>query len=163
MKSIVFTGIIYSDKEKMEEAKLWIEKNIGKIFYETEHIHFDFTDYYNEEMGENLKRFWIGTENIIFENELVGIKKLSIEFEKKISINGKRQVNIDPGGISTSRVILVTTKNYSHRIYLGNGIYGEVTLIYKNKKFQELPWTYPDYKTRTFTDFALKMRNHFLV
>lgn len=163
MKCVVFTGIIYSDSKKMEETKLWIDRNIGHIFHETEHIPFDFTDYYNEEMGENLKRFWIGTERIIYENELVQIKKSTIEFEKQISVEGNRKVNIDPGGIGISRVILVTTKNYSHRIYLGNGIYGEITLIYKKKKFQELPWTYPDYKTQTFIDFALKIRNHFFV
>lgn len=163
MKCVVFTGIIYSNKEKMEKSRLWIEENIGKIVYETEHIPFNFTDYYNEEMGEDLKRFWIGTDRIIFENELVYMKKSTVEFEKQISINGKRKVNIDPGGIGISRVVLVTTKNYSHRIYLGNGIYGEVTLIYKNKRFQELPWTYPDYKTKIFGDFALKMRDYFFV
>ncbi len=163
MKCIVFCGIIYSDYEKMNEAKEWIKLNIGNIFLETEHIPFDFTDYYNEEMGGSLKRFWIGTDRIIPENELVGLKIATVSFEKRIAIQGKRKVNIDPGGIGLSRIVLVTTKNYSHRIYLGNGIYGEVTLIYKNKTFQPLQWTYPDYKTGIFIDFALKMRNYILV
>uniref|UniRef100_A0A7C4U884 DUF4416 family protein n=1 Tax=candidate division WOR-3 bacterium TaxID=2052148 RepID=A0A7C4U884_UNCW3 len=162
MRCIVFFGLIYSDEKNLREAKLWIEEG-GRIIEETEPIPFNFTDYYEEEMGGNLKRCWVGIEKIIFENELVHLKLKSIEFEKKLSIEGKRTVNIDPGGISHSRVVLVTTKNYSHRIYLGEGIYGEVTLIYKNKNFQELHWTYPDYRTDIFKNFAKRMRNYLFV
>jgi len=133
-------------------------EGLAPIDVESEEIPFDFTDYYDEELGSELKRKWVSIDKKIPENELVPLKHTSIEWERELAINNKRTINCDPGGISRSRVVLVTTKNYSHRIYLGNGIYGEVTLLYKNKHFQPLEWTYPDYRSNTFIKFALKCR-----
>ena len=75
-----------------------------------------------------------------------------------LSSNNKRRVNIDPGYISLDKLVLFTTKNYSHRIYLNEGIYAEVTLKFERKSFVPLPWTYPDYKTLEYIDFFNKIR-----
>ncbi len=156
----IFFGLIYKN---VEHCEMMIEKieSLASIDIESKEIPFNFTDYYNEEFGLPLKRKWISIDKKVPENELVHLKHTSIEWEKELAIDNKRTVNCDPGGISESRVVLVTTKNYSHRIYIGNGIYGEVTLIYKNKTFKPLEWTYPDYQSETFLKFALKCRKKF--
>jgi len=152
----LFLGLI-GTKKNIEKIQQELEK-FGSIDMKSDIIPFDFTDYYEKEMGKNLTRQWVSTETIFEENELKEIKKRTIEIEDKYRISNKRIINIDPGGVLLSRVVLPTTKNYAHRIYLGNNIFIEVTLIYKGKSFQPLPWTYPDYKTEIAIRFFNKMR-----
>jgi len=157
MRTRLFFGIIYSDPESLDRAVNWIRENCG-IAHETPVIPFDYTDYYKEEMGWPLWRLWIATKRIILENELVEWKLKSIEKERELAVEGKRRVNLDPGGISKPRVVLVTTKNYSHRIYMGKGIFAEITLLFKKGGYHPLPWTYPDYASEFFIKFASHVR-----
>jgi hypothetical protein len=60
-------------------------------------------------------------------------------------MDGKRRVNIDPGYIALEHVVLGTTKGFAHRVYLGQGIFGDLTLMYANSTYRPLEWTYPDY------------------
>lgn len=157
----VFFGLIYKDKEGLEYLTHKINQ-IEKIDIQSNEIPFDFTDYYKEEMGRDLKRKWVAIDKIIQENDLVDIKHQAISWEKERTLEGRRTVNCDPGGICDNRVVLVTTKNFSHRIYLGNGIFGEVTLIYIGDKFQPQKWTYPDYQSDIFQKFAKECKKKFL-
>jgi len=113
-------------------------------------------------MGTDLLRKWVSIDKIIPENELVEFKHRAISWEKERTFEGKRTINCDPGGICNSRVVLVTTKNFSHRIYLGKEIFGEVTLIYIGDGFQPQKWTYSDYKTDIFQAFAKDCKRKFL-
>ncbi len=69
-----------------------------------------------------------------------------------------RRINLDPGYMDSAKVVLVSTKDFSHRIYLGKGIYGEVTLIYSGKGYQILPYTYPDFRTQEYFETFKKAR-----
>ena len=81
------------------------------------------------------------------------IKLSTNRLEQSLSVNGKRTVNIDPGYLTPARVVLASTKDFGHRLYLGRGIYGEVTLMYQKKEFRPLPWTYPDYRSEPYHRF----------
>ncbi len=157
----VFFGLIYKDREGLEYLTHKINQ-IDKIDIQSNEIPFDFTDYYKDEMGESLKRKWVAIDKIIPENGLVDLKHKAISWEEERTSEGKRTVNCDPGGICDNRVVLVTTKNFSHRIYLGNGIFGEVTLIYIGDRFQPQKWTYPDYQSDIFQGFAKECKKKFL-
>ncbi len=106
---------------------------------------FNYTDYYCPEMGENLIRRFLSMEKLIRPEGLPDIKLATNEIEKKSARDNQRRVNIDPGYISQAHLILVTGKGYTHRPYLRDGIYADLTLIYQDKKLCSLPWTYPDY------------------
>ena len=82
--------------------------------------------------------------------------------EKKFSKNSLRRINIDPGYLYASKVILASTKDYSHRIYLSGGIFAEDALYYEDKSFQSWPWTYPDYKTKGYIEFFNNLRRVYL-
>ena len=73
-----------------------------------------------------------------------------------------RAVNLDPGVIEASKLILATTKNYSHRIYIGEKMYAEVTLVFDKGGWCPLPYTYPDYKQQCYFDFFDKARTRLL-
>jgi hypothetical protein len=151
-----------SVSEKINDLVLQVFKKefgVEKIDLQSDIIKFDFTEYYNEEMGENLYRYWFSFSPLIQLSEIYKIKILSNEIEKKyFSENANRKVNLDPGYVDGSKLVLFSTKNYSHRVYIGEGIFAEVTLLYKHKQFHALDWTYPDYKTQTAIEFFSKVR-----
>ncbi|HPC39105.1 MAG TPA: DUF4416 family protein [Exilispira sp.] len=142
----LFCAILYSDYEIYKKTLNILENEFSKIDYISDVILFSYTSYYQPEMGDNIYRLFISFSDPIYPYKLAEIKKRTNEIENLFKIDNKRKINIDPGYISLSNLVLATTKNYSHRIALSAEIYGEVTLIYKKGGFQSLDWTYPDYK-----------------
>jgi hypothetical protein len=158
----LMTGIIYSDEYFMEKSVNIFKNRYGEIDFESEKIRFSYTEYYNDEMGSVLHRKFISFENLIEPSELPSIKAFTNDIELKFSQPGcngpKRRVNIDPGYLELSKLVLASTKNFAHRIYLDKGIFAETTLLYRNGKFDELEWTYPDYKSSFAKEFFTKVR-----
>lgn len=134
----------------LEEAKNILRKGFGKIDYESQALAFRHTDYYETEFGKNLKRKFISFQKLIQPQNLAKIKIATNIIEKKLSRNGLRSINIDPGYLNMAKLILASTKDYKHRIYLDKGIYVETTLFYQNKSFHFWEWTYPDYKSADY-------------
>jgi hypothetical protein len=111
-------------------------------------------------MGDGLVRQWCAFDKLIMPDMLVNLKNKTNDIERNhLNEKGGRNVNIDPGLLSLSNLVLASTKDYSHRIYLDKGIYAEVTLIYKDHRFNPLRWTYPDYQEQTALDFFTKARD----
>ncbi len=135
----------------------------GKTDYVSEKFPFDFTDYYTREMGKPLFRHFITFERLISIPSLPDIKTTTNRLEERCAPpNGNRSINIDPGYICLEHVILATTKGYTHRPYLRDGIYADLTLIYRNKSFQPLEWTYPDYRQEAVIKLFNELRNSYL-
>lgn len=144
-----------TDSDRVKEA---LEMEFGEIDYESRPIPFTFTDFYTREMGPDIRRIFFAFQTLINPSCLASIKLLTNELEQAFASGGKRTVNLDPGVLSLSRFILATTKNQAHRIPLSDGIYGEVTLLYRRKDFQHLSWTYPDYRTGTYKAVLREIR-----
>jgi hypothetical protein len=158
---IIFS-IIFNGSANTNLLKNMIAEYFGEIDYESEKIDFDKTSYYSEEMGTNLCRKIFSKKQILKRDEIVDIKIKTNEIEHKTSIDGKRIFNIDPGYLATEHFVLSTGKGYAHRPYLGKGVYADLTLIYKDKKFNELEWTYPDYKTEVIQNILKEIRKKYL-
>lgn len=124
---------------------------------------FDYTDYYNAEMGENLVRRFLAMEKLIKPEALPDIKLATNEIEDTLALDSRRHVNIDPGYISKAHLILATGKAYTHRPYLRDGIYADLTLVYQGKTFCSLPWTYPDYADEKQLLMLSKIRAKYLL
>ncbi len=137
-----------------------IEMRFGKIDRKSQIFDFDdFTDYYRSEMGINLKKMFISFECLAPPELLIERKIQSNKLEYEISDSSNRKVNIDPGYITEAKMILATTKDYSHRIYLGKGVFGDLHLKYEKKSFQPQFWTYPDYQQELSIKFFDEIRN----
>lgn len=144
----LIVGLISNDVSLFNKIKPILETRFkNKVDFESGLIEFIHTDYYNEEMGRGLKRKFLGFKKLVSLKNIEKAKLLTNSIEKKNSVNGRRRINIDPGYIDLSKLVLFSTKDYSHRIHVGNGMFAEVTLFYKDKNFTAWPWTYPDYKT----------------
>lgn len=143
-------GFIFKDKPKFNQAKKILIRYFGEIDFESKQIPFDLTDYYQEEFGKGLSKVFISFSRLIQPQEIIRIKILTNKVENKLSYGKKRLVNIDPGYLDLAKLVLASTKDYVHRIYLGKGIYAETTLFYQDKSFQGWKWTYPDFKTEKY-------------
>ncbi|MEN8243867.1 MAG: DUF4416 family protein [Thermodesulfobacteriota bacterium] len=125
-------------------------------------LPFDFTSYYAPEMGEPLFRRVMSFEGLIRQSTLASIKRQTNAIEKAYARAGRRRVNIDPGYLLAERFVLATGKNFTHRIYIGGGIYADLTLVFQKGAFQTLPWTYPDYAEQRMQLFLTSVRNLYL-
>lgn len=112
-------------------------------------------EYYSKEMGDQklLSKFYLIDQNPRNRETLVAEKLRSVELENKFSKGERRQVNIDPGYICHENIILTSGKNYGHRVYLFDGVFCELELLYRNQTFEILPWTYPDYQNSEVIEF----------
>ena len=157
----LFVGMLAGRTELFTVAQTELTAEFGAIDIVSDVMPFNYTDYYEDEMGANLLRKFVGFERLINPKELSSAKLFTNDLEEKISEQSgaeRRMVNLDPGYVSLSKLILASTKDYSHRIYLGDGIFAEVTLQFSDKRFHALPWTYPDYKTSAYCGFFETMR-----
>ena len=126
---------------------------------------FSFTSYYEPEMGAGLVKQFLGFGPLVDPADLADIKRTSNDLEAGVARSDGlpgRGVNIDPGYVNGGQLVLATTKNYSHRICLGDGIYAELTLLYARGAFTPLPWTYRDYRTDDALAFFARVRGVFL-
>lgn len=135
-----------------------LASNFGPMDFLSMPGDFPYTSYYDDEMGRGLRRQTAAFFNLVSQSTLPDIKLLTNEIEARLLQNGKRQVNIDPGLLSMERLVLATGKNFIHRVYLREGIYADLTLIYKAGAYRPLPWTYPDYREPEFLHYLEAMR-----
>lgn len=119
---------------------------------------FPYTSYYDDEMGGGIKRQTASFLNLVLPESLASVKLRTNEIETALLFDGKRKVNIDPGFLSLENFILATGKNFTHRVYLRDGIYADLTLIYNKGAYRPLPWTYPDYREPEFLRYLDVLR-----
>ncbi len=149
-------------KETIGEALELLSAEYGRPDVISEFLPFDFTDYYQPEMGHSLERRFASFEELIGPESLPDIKLFTNRVEDRFLVEGKRTVNIDPGYLSEFHLILATGKGYAHRPYLGKGIYADLTLIYRDKAFRSLEWTYPDYASDKVIGVLTKIREKYI-
>jgi len=163
----LITGILSSVIELFPEAEKVLQNKFGPIDQKTNLIPFAFTTYYNESMGTPIKRQFLSFQKLINPASIARIKIWTNQMEKRFAkkvgqSNIARPINFDPGYLNAAKLILASTKDYSHRIYLDGGIYAEVTLYYQNGTYRTSPWTYPDYQTKEYLDFFQSVRQTYL-
>ena len=150
------------DVELLEVAHDKLSETFGPTDYESDLLPFDHTSYYAAEFGEGLMRKIVAFAELVDPGSLAEIKRLTNDLEMGWARGGKRRINLDPGYVSLAKLVLATTKNHGHRIYLGQGIYAEVTLRYLNKTFRAWEWTYPDYASPPYIAIFNHIRELYL-
>ncbi len=159
-----FVALLYSDRSAAESALDRLRQSIGPLNPIGPSLPFRWTKYYSREMGENLQKQFFVSEWLIERDLLLPVKKLSLEIERDLADERKRRrVNIDPGLLAPENLVLASTKPRGHRVYLGEGIWAEVTLIFEQGEFSRLPWTYPDYGDPMVLEMLDKARKTLLL
>ncbi|MBU1864135.1 MAG: DUF4416 family protein [Candidatus Omnitrophica bacterium] len=158
-KVLLIMGLLYTDEKIAQKTEEIVQKKFGPLLSTNLLYSFHHTDYYTDELGNDIKRKYCSFKKMIKPETLAAIKVITNAIEKKFSRKGKRRVNIDPGYVDLSKLVLASTKDFSHRIYLGKGIFAEITLLFKKGSYTLLPWTYPDYREEETIRYFNTVRN----
>jgi hypothetical protein len=156
--ALLFVSTLYHSEDIFNQSKVILENNLGDILSVSPPLTWDYSSYYKDEIGWPLFRQIIFFKNLIDPVLLVDIKIKANEIESAFTLDSKRQINLDPGYLTLSKIVLASTKNYAHRLYLGRGIYGEITLIYKDGTYSPHIFTYRDYQDKSHIDVFIKAR-----
>ena len=162
-----FAGLLAGTEEELAAARWELTQWYGKIDDQSEVLPFTFSDYYKDQMGPSLLRQWVRFEALFNPEHLAKCKLetnmaetlLARQFPQRGVV---RPINIDPGYVHKYKVILATTKDHSHRVYISEGIYGEVTLHWHQNVWTPWPWTYADHRTDAAQAFFVRARTAYL-
>ena len=157
----LIVGLLLKEQSLVPELAEALGSEFGAIDMVSPWFAFDYTKYYASEMGQPLHRRMLVFEELMQQHALAQIKLTTNRIENQYARDGKRQVNLDPGYLLYERFVLATGKNYTHRIYIGENIYADLTLIYQQGQYRALSWTYPDYADDQMRRFLLKVRQKY--
>jgi len=151
-------GILAGRDADLPQVRGELCSRFGPVDYERGPLPFDYTHYYDEEMGVPITRYFCSFRDLVSPDTLAGIKVFTNELEEKHAENGMRRVNLDPGCISLRRLMLASTKDNGRRIPLSGGIYAEITLVFIGGSFRPVPWTYPDFRSAEYLEAMKEIR-----
>lgn len=139
-----------------------LSKAVGEVRFAGPPFPFNRTGYYSAEMGEPLFRRFLVASAPVARDALPGIKAATEGVERELEEGGRRTVNLDPGLLTPENFILATGKGYSHRVYLGQGVFADLTLEFRKGDFHPMPWTYPDYASGEIKELLKGLRQEFM-
>jgi hypothetical protein len=152
---------------RYEEALQWARRRVesawGTIVAESPRFEFRETPYYDATMGPDQRKVFWALERPFDPSELASIKLLSNRWEEEYAALGRhaepRPLNLDPGYLTLAKLVLASTKDFTHRIYLSQGIFAEVTLFYRRGRWEHHEWTFPDYRRADYQQFFSQLRD----
>ena len=149
--------VMHSNENLLKEVKEKLEEKFGEIKDQISY-DFNFTKYYEREMGKNLKKNILTFKQEIKEKQLAEIKEYANHLEDNYRIEGKRTVNIDPGYLTKKELILASNKKSPYKIRISENIYAHLTLKFEGNKCSTTQRTYPDFKNKNVQQFLLKIK-----
>ena len=153
---------LLAEGEPIGTVRAALEADIGTVDWVSALLPFGFTRYYEAEMGPGLSRAFFTLAGLADPSRLGPVKLATNDTERRLAVGGRRRVNLDPGLLSRSRFILASTKDSSHRVPLGHGIYAEITLVYEHGRFRPVEWTYPDYASTDYRGILEGIRSRYV-
>jgi hypothetical protein len=158
-------GVMFAKEEHLQNAEDRLIRQYGPADSRSRHFDFDLTDYYEAQMGRNLKRTFFSFLDLIPPERLSEIKVRSNAWEEEIRREFKaeiRVVNLDPGYLTQAALIMATAKDFSHRVPLSQGIYAHLEFLFAKKGIRRLDWTYPDFLKEDYQTYFLAVRKTYL-
>jgi hypothetical protein len=146
-----FASVLYGSC--LMVSPMGILEKFGRVILLSDEFFFEHTDYYTPEMGPNLKKFFVGFDIMGSPEMLVKLKHQAIKLEDDYRGTAGRLINIDPGYTAREKVVVASTKNFTHRIYIGEGLYADMQFMRRKGAFSAMPWTYADYKSDIGVNF----------
>jgi hypothetical protein len=158
----LIVGLLASSETLLEEAAETLSERFGPIDAASAVTPWNLSTYYRDEMGDTILRQFLSFERLIGPGKLAGVKQITNDMESAWRSAMGRQVNIDPGYIAATKLVLASTKDAAHRVYLSGGMYAETTLHFMNGSFEPCQHTYPDYAAPDAVAFFNRVRATYL-
>jgi len=155
----LFAAVLYREQEPLAQARAAMLRKFGEEDFVEEPVVFDHTDFYEKEMGSPLLRIFISYRKLVMPDELVTAKLESARIEEELAeTDGRRRVNIDPGILDYQKVVLASFKYQGQKIYLGSGVWADLTLYYRKGGWSVFEWTFPDFKAGVYDKTLIEIR-----
>lgn len=162
----LIVGILASDGEALAAARAALAEAYGPLDLTSDIWPFEHTDYYREQAGPDMLRQFVAAERLVDPATLAAIKHRTNDLEHTLADQlarpWPRPVNLDPGLIEPAKLVLASTKNFSHRVYLGDRMYAEVTLTYSKGAWRAMPFTFPDFREGRYHGFFDQARRRLI-
>jgi len=142
----------------VKESLAALRVDFGEVELRSSSFAFEHTSYYEPEMGKGLTKQFFAFAGMRQPDFLVAGKLSAMRIEQQFSVNGRRKVNIDPFYMELAKIVVASSKNFAHRVYLGQGVYGDVQLRYQHDRYVASDWTYPDYSAEPGRSFFQDVR-----
>lgn len=139
-------GLLIGEAASLEKVKARLEKQFGRIEAQSDPWPFTYTDYYRDELGADIRRLFVSFQGCMSAEDLAAVKHVTNAMEQEFAVDGKRSVNIDPGYVALSKVVVASTKDGNYRVSMDKGILGQSMLYFEKGTYRPWPWTYADYK-----------------
>jgi len=153
-----FVAVLFEDRQVYDRVYPRLEKEFGSVQWVSPDIDFTQTDYYRE-IGEKLNRVFIVFQDLIDPGGLADRKIMTNHIESQTgNAQNSRKINLDPGYFDGGKIVLATTKNFSHRVYIGKGVYAEATIRWEKGDFRPFEYTYPDYASQEYRPSLIQIR-----
>jgi len=158
----LIVGILAADEDCLAQSIQAISTELGTVDQSSQVWPFTQTHYYDREIGTHILRQFVSLDQLVCPGDLAQIKHqtnaLEQDMARALDYPTPRPVNLDPGYIEPSKLVLASTKNFSHRIYIGKNMYAEVTLIVDKGQWSALRYTFPDYRQSDYYAFFEQVR-----
>lgn len=154
-------SLLSAKKNPLEVLQKDLECIFGPVEDVVGPLKFEFTTYYDVELGSGIRRWIMSFSKMVDPSSLAQIKLVTNEIEQRYSDQGRRTFNLDPGIMTLGNFVLATGKNNAHRVYLNSGIFADLTLIFRRASYRPLEWTYPDYSDSVLLDILNQIRESY--
>jgi hypothetical protein len=161
----LIAALIWNHDPSLRSAESSLVERFGPVDSTSRRFDFSLTDYYEKQMGHPLQRRFLSFERLVDPGQLAEIKLYTNGLEEKIRESQRKRrrcVNIDPGCLNGSSLIMATAKDFAHRIPLSAGIYAHLELLFGRDVVRSLDWTYPDFKSPQYHSWLLEVRKTYL-
>ena len=153
-----FVAAIGKDGQLLEDARRRLESRWGAVDLCSEHFPFGHTTYYADEMGSGLNRWFFSFESLIDPAQLVELKADAVAVEQALCREDRREVNLDPGYLDYTKVVLASYKYGGQKVYLREGVYADIVLLYARGRFEPFAWTFPDFQSGAYDGVLSEIR-----
>ena len=158
----LFVAVLYADPTALVEARSELEMVWGPIDFSGSDRDFDMTDYYEPEMGPDLKRRLLSFEKLIPPEDLRQAKLKTNAMEDALLASGRRRVNLDIGYLDHNKIVLASVKYAGQKIHLGDGIYADLIARYRQGRYRPFEWTFPDFRDGRYDEELQQIRQVYL-
>ena len=155
----LFLLTLHRDPEILEKAVSLVKTEFGGTDYVSEDYPFQVTNYYAREMGEGLLRRFYSFERLILPDQIVEAKLFTNQVEQKFLDDSQRRINLDFGYLDYYKVVLASAKFGGQKVYLRNGIYADLTLVFYKKKWESFEWSFPDFNSGMYDTVLSRIRD----
>jgi hypothetical protein len=155
-------AVLWAQSDFLQSAMERLRLKWGDIDFESADYAFDITDYYEPEMGRDLKRRLVSFRTLVSPDCLSSAKHACNDIENGFPGTSGRSVNLDIGYLDHNKIVLASFKGAGQKIYLSDGVWADMVARYRGGRYCPFEWTFPDFRDGRYDRELAQIRQIYL-